>query len=234
MKLRLIFPWLCVLASLAGLAVVYSNSQKQATELAALRSDSEQLQKLREQQEESKQTAVQAVNEELVRLRKDHEELMRLRNEVRQLRGERQQLAGQVQSAQAAVQNAQAQADAQAQALKAAQALPGQAPGSQVTPGGAPSTPEMQAAFKARYGLAATPEQANAAGCVNNLRQIDGAKQQWALEKGKPAGGLLTAGDLAPYLPSKTLPSCPAGGVYTLNPVGIEPLCNIPGHALPK
>ena len=221
MKLRLLLPWLCVLGSLAGLAWVYSASQKKEAELVALRADSEQLQQLRAELEETKKTQTQRESDEVTRLRKEHEELLRLRNEVQQLRGEKQRLSGQVQTAQAQAQNAQAQAEAQAQALRAAQAAPA-------------LNPEQQAAFKARYGLGATPEQANLNACINNLRLIDGAKAQWALEQRKPAGALLTAADLAPYLPGNTVPTCPAGGVYTLNPVGLSPLCNIPGHALPK
>jgi hypothetical protein len=79
-----------------------------------------------------------------------------------------------------------------------------------------------------------TPEQQQAAVCINNLRLIDAAKLQWALEKQKPAGALLTAADVTTFLKLPALPACPAGGVYTLNPVGIAPLCNIPGHALTK
>jgi hypothetical protein len=217
MKLKLLLPWLCVAGSLAGLAWFYVAGQQKEAELVALRADSSQLQQLRAEQEEAKKAASQTENDELARLRKDHEELLRLRNEVRQLRGEKQQLAGQVQTAQNQVQKAQAQAEAQAQALKVAQA---------------PLTPEQQA-LKAR-GAAATPEQANAAACIHNLRQIEGAKAQWAAEKGKPTGALLTAADLTPYLPNNTMPTCPAGGIYTLNPVGIAPICNIPGHAATK
>ena len=36
--------------------------------------------------------------------------------------------------------------------------------------------------------------------CINNLRQIDAAKQQWALENGKKDGDVPTRSDLAPYL----------------------------------
>ena len=219
MKLKVLLPWLCVAGALAGMGWFYIAAQQRETELVALRTDSSQLQQLRAEQEEAKKTAAQSENTELARLRKDHEELLRLRNEVRQLRGEKQQLAGQVQSAQSQAEKAQAQAEAQAQALKAAQAPP-------------VPTPEQQA-LKAR-GVAASPDQANAAACITFLRQIEGAKQQWALEKGKPAGALLTAADIAPYLPNSTLPTCPAGGVYTLNPVGIAPLCNVPGHAVAK
>src|SRR6266404_9796577 len=36
--------------------------------------------------------------------------------------------------------------------------------------------------------------------CLNNLRQIDGAKQQWALEKGKSTVDTPANADLQPYL----------------------------------
>ena len=44
--------------------------------------------------------------------------------------------------------------------------------------------------------------------CINNLRQIDGAKNQWALEKGKKTGDVPTKEDLLPYL--RSWPVCPA------------------------
>ncbi len=71
--------------------------------------------------------------------------------------------------------------------------------------------------------------------CINNLRQIDGAKQQWALEKKKAATDTPTWDDLRPYLgrgQERTL-TCPNGGVYTINSVGTAPRCSIPGHSLP-
>ena len=68
--------------------------------------------------------------------------------------------------------------------------------------------------------------------CINNLRQIDGAKQQWALEKNKPADAAPTAQDLLPYLKDGVFPSCPGGGLYSINTVGELPTCSIPGHAL--
>src|SRR5471032_1680745 len=58
--------------------------------------------------------------------------------------------------------------------------------------------------------------QANA--CINNLRQIDAAANQWALEKGKQTGATITlATDLTPYIKlnsSGSLPPCPANGTY--------------------
>jgi regulator of replication initiation timing len=70
--------------------------------------------------------------------------------------------------------------------------------------------------------------------CINNLRQIDAAKQEWALENDATAGAIPTALELLPYLKDSIFPSCPAGGTYTINAVGVPPTCSIPGHALPQ
>ena len=70
--------------------------------------------------------------------------------------------------------------------------------------------------------------------CINNMRQIENAKQQWAAANGRPAGSLVNPPDIASFFPTKAVPSCPAGGIYTINPIGITPICNIPGHAVPR
>ncbi len=206
-----LLPWVCVAGLVIGLGWVYLAGQKKDAELAVLREESQQLQKLRAEQEDAKNARAKTESEELSRLRREHDELLRLRNEVSRLRGEKQQLATQMQTAQAQVQTAQAQAQsaqAQAQALR-------------TNPGQANIPPQILA-------------QAQANICINNLRVIDGAKEQWALEKQKPRGALLTAVDLSPYLKSNTLPVCPAGGAYSLNPIGYPPTCSVPGHTLQK
>ena len=68
---------------------------------------------------------------------------------------------------------------------------------------------------------------------INNLRQIDAAKQQWALENGKKVGDLVTEADITPYLSGGKIPKSPAGGKYTIGKVGENPTCSIPGHELP-
>jgi prepilin-type N-terminal cleavage/methylation domain-containing protein len=82
--------------------------------------------------------------------------------------------------------------------------------------------------------------QANA--CINNLRQIDAAAQQFALEKGKKTGDSITyPSDLTPYIKlnsNSSIPPCPAGGTYSDNTVGTVPTCSLgssvtPPHALP-
>ena len=75
---------------------------------------------------------------------------------------------------------------------------------------------------------ARTTAQMNA--CISNLRMIDGAKQQWALENKKQAPDTPKAQDLAPFLREQT--KCPAGGVYTFHTVGEKPTCSIPSHQL--
>jgi hypothetical protein len=68
--------------------------------------------------------------------------------------------------------------------------------------------------------------------CINNLRQIDGAKQDWALANKKQETDTPTAQDLAPYLKAQL--TCPAGGVYTIHAVGEKPTCSIASHRLPS
>jgi uncharacterized protein (DUF3084 family) len=73
---------------------------------------------------------------------------------------------------------------------------------------------------------------ANANACIANLRALDAAKQQWALEKARGTDAVPTAQDLLPYLKDGVFPTCPDGGNYTLNAVGELPTCSIQGHVL--
>jgi hypothetical protein len=68
-------------------------------------------------------------------------------------------------------------------------------------------------------------------GCINNLRQIAGAKEQWQFEKGKTTNDVPTIADLTNYMAG--IPKCPKGGTYTIGPVGMNPTCSIKGHELP-
>ena len=69
--------------------------------------------------------------------------------------------------------------------------------------------------------------------CLNNLRLIDAAKQQWALEKNKPDEAVPGARDLLPYLKNGVFPACPGEGQYSINAVGLLPACSVPSHVLP-
>jgi hypothetical protein len=83
----------------------------------------------------------------------------------------------------------------------------------------------LQAGVDAQVGA-----QANA--CVNNLRQLDGAKQQWALENKKNSDAVPTVQDLLPYFKDQVFPVCPSGGAYTVNAVSLAPVCSVAGHVL--
>lgn len=71
--------------------------------------------------------------------------------------------------------------------------------------------------------------------CVNNLRQIDGAKQQWMLEERKTTNDTPSWEDIRPYLGRGNegfLPKCPHGGTYTIGKVGEDPKCTYPGDTM--
>ena len=67
--------------------------------------------------------------------------------------------------------------------------------------------------------------------CINNLRQIDAAANQFALEKGKISGSSVNyPTDLTPYIKlnsAGSIPPCPAGGTYSLAVVGTNPVCTL-------
>ena len=76
-------------------------------------------------------------------------------------------------------------------------------------------------------------EQAQKTSCIANLRSIDGAKQQWALDKKKTKTAVPLEADLfGPGIYIQLKPECPSGGSYTLNAVSAKPTCSVPGHAL--
>jgi hypothetical protein len=204
MKLSIILPWILATGALCGVAWFYGEGQKKNAEIAALHASADDLQKVRAELDELKASQGAASNSDLAQ--REHDELIRLRKQIAETRMQNQQLSDQAKSAQAQAQNAQDQL----QQAQARQAQPNPAPN------------------------AVNSEQMMALACISNLRMIDAAKQQWALGNGKPNGTLMTPQDLTKYLPNNAFPSCPAGGTYTINPVGIPPLCTVPGHTLTK
>ena len=80
---------------------------------------------------------------------------------------------------------------------------------------------------------ARTTSQTNA--CLNNLRQIDGAAQTYALEHNKRPDDIYILDDIKNYLHSDLVPQCPAGGNYGPGlTFGAPPWCTIGApHVLP-
>src|SRR6266404_290129 len=63
--------------------------------------------------------------------------------------------------------------------------------------------------------------------CINNLRQIDGAKQQWALENGKTGSTSPGVASITPYLGRGS-----AGAVATMDCPLIKPPSSLSGYTL--
>jgi septal ring factor EnvC (AmiA/AmiB activator) len=206
--MKKILPWLLVVALGAGAGALYvSNSSKiqKIDELLAQAKQSDDLQsKL-----DAAQKTVADQNDQIASIQKDTQELMRLRNQVKQLGDDKAQLTKQLAMAQSQAQRSQAEIQ-QVQARVS----------------------ENAKAMAEQQILQAKQNQNAVATCINYLRQIDGAKQQWALENNKGPDAVPQPQDLLPYFPNHQIPLCPAGGRYTLNAVNRAPTCSIPGHVL--
>jgi len=63
--------------------------------------------------------------------------------------------------------------------------------------------------------------------CIPNLRFIESAKQQWAVENKLTRGTPSNDSAITAYFKNSVLPQCPAGGAYTLGVVGTPPTCSI-------
>jgi RNA polymerase sigma factor (sigma-70 family) len=138
-------------------------------------------------------------------------ELARLRNEVAQLRGQTNELA-------------KARQEIQMLNERAAQVEDHSRPASSF------------AANPSDLSGIITNENRRVDLCVGNLRQIDSAKQQWALENKKQITDTPTMKDLIPYIgqgPGIYMPVCPDGGDYSIGTVGEKPTCSNPKHVLP-
>jgi prepilin-type N-terminal cleavage/methylation domain-containing protein len=73
-------------------------------------------------------------------------------------------------------------------------------------------------------------ESSNTQMCVANLKRIDAAKEQWAMDNRAEVGTTITGG--MPTLMSgyiREAPECEGGGSYTLNVTGTYPTCSMGG-----
>jgi prepilin-type N-terminal cleavage/methylation domain-containing protein len=69
--------------------------------------------------------------------------------------------------------------------------------------------------------------------CISNLRQIDSAKEQWAMMRNKSNGSPVAVDEVNSFIKGTTAPDCPAAGVYDYQAVGTDPDCTKTGHVLP-
>jgi prepilin-type N-terminal cleavage/methylation domain-containing protein len=62
--------------------------------------------------------------------------------------------------------------------------------------------------------------------CMSNMRQMEVAKEQLAMNKKLQDGDPVDTVDLVPdYI--RNAPSCPSGGTYTLQSIGTSPECSL-------
>jgi hypothetical protein len=73
--------------------------------------------------------------------------------------------------------------------------------------------------------------------CINNLRQIDAAANEFALEHQLTNGSPINfPNDLTPYIKlnsASNIPGCPNGGSYSIKRVGEAPTCSIGSNVIP-
>jgi prepilin-type N-terminal cleavage/methylation domain-containing protein len=79
--------------------------------------------------------------------------------------------------------------------------------------------------------------QSQQSSCIANLKEIESAKEQWAMETAQAAAAtpawadlLNTSNPSAGYL--KAEPNCPSGGTYTIGPLTTAPTCSVSNHVL--
>jgi len=212
MKLKNWVLWLCVVVLLAGEFFLFSANRQKDAALVQLREAKQEAGQLRAQLDQLKNSSVATLGAENARLRAENQNLSQkfsqLQNENNRLRGVNQQLTQQLQTSRDAAQQEQLQQI--------------QTENQQANTAPEPSAEQLLSAVT----------QLNT--CINHLRQIDAAKQQWALENDKTADAIPPALELLPYLRDGIFPMCPSGGAYTINAVGVPPTCSIPGHVLPQ
>jgi len=208
MKMKSWVLWVLVVAFLASEVFLFSANRQKEAAVVSLHQSEQQAEQLQAQLDQLQNSIANSQNAEISKLRAENQDLPRLRNQVTQLQAANQKLSQQLNVTLTAAQQQQEQ-------LQQIQA-------------------ENQ---QARAAAQQTDAEAERNACINNLRQIDAAKNQWALENNKPATAVPTEQDIAPYIKldaNGNIPVCPSGGTYTINAVGIPPTCSIPGHVLPQ
>lgn len=202
--------WACLVLIFVSLGLLFHANQVKDTAQTNANEANEQVKQLQAQLDELKASSVVTLSLENARLRQDNQSLaqkLALANtNLLELSAAGQQTAQQLETARLALklqQNHLQQLAVENQQIQSAAPVP----------------------------TADTAADRDA--CLENLRQIDAAKQSWALDNSKDVTDVPTAQDLAPYLKGNVLPVCPSGGVYTIGAMNVSPTCSIAGHSLP-
>jgi prepilin-type N-terminal cleavage/methylation domain-containing protein len=80
-------------------------------------------------------------------------------------------------------------------------------------------------------------QNSRARACISNMKQLDGAAQQWALDTGAADGAAIGVADVWPaYVKGNAAPTCPVGSAaYADWTIDTSPVCpnGIASHVLP-
>jgi regulator of replication initiation timing len=192
--------WLLVVLFLASEVFLFSANRQKDAAITSLSEAKEQVEQLQSQLDQIKASNTESQVAEISRLRAENQDLPKLRAQVTQLEAQNQKLTQQFQSTLDAAQKQQ---------------------------------DELQQLSAENQQVRAAAQQSNADAernhCLNNLRQIDAAKNQWALENSKAIGAVPAEEDLVPYLQNGVFPVCLSGGTYTIGAIGTPPACSIHG-----
>ena len=63
--------------------------------------------------------------------------------------------------------------------------------------------------------------------CINNMRLIDGGKEQWAMAANKTNDDTVVTTAVDQYVKGETTPTCAGGGTYAYGLIGTAPTCTI-------
>jgi chromosome segregation ATPase len=214
MKLKNWVLWLCVVVLLASEIFLFVTKTQKDAALVQLHESQQKVDQLQSDLDQLKNSSVSTLRTDNARLRSENQGLTQ---KFSQLQNQNRQLQQQIQKLNQQLDTAHTAAQQQQQQLEQMQTESQQA---------------NTAAEQPADTSASTTAQVNA--CINNLRQIDAAKQGWALEYNRPANAVPTVQDLLPYFADGLAPVCPSGGIYTLNAVGLPPTCSVSGHVLPQ
>ncbi len=220
MKFKDIFPGICIALLIVSEIFLFSANSKKSAALAQLAVARQHVQDLQSQLADATNAVASADAAEIARLLADNQDLPRLRKQIKDLEALNHKLVVQLnRTSNTAVQQQEQLEEMQAENEQAAEDQQAQEQATE------------QAAQAAAQAAAHAAKQREA--CIANLRLIYAAKQAWALDKNKTDTDIPTEQDLLPYIKGGVFPTCPAGGIYTIGPVGQPPTCSISGHILP-
>ena len=217
MKTKDLFLGLCVAALIVTESIFLISARSQRTTAEdALRDAQHQLADLKTQNEQLKADNAAAQATDIVSLRAENKNLSqkfsRLQDDYARLDSTNKWLARQLDSLSETALQQQQQLQAWATASREATATVQQ---------------DTQAQAQARKKAAQDRDV-----CIRNLKDIDAAKQKWALLNNKTDLDIPTERELLTYLPNGVMPVCPARGTYSINAVGLPPTCTVAGHAI--